>query len=119
MYAVLPESGPDLLAVCVSGKLTESDYASLHPWLDAQLASHPCPGLLVVMKDFHGWDSLGALIEDAKLDMAHHDDVSRVAMVGEKSWQKWMTWFVRPFVAEIRYFDMDELEEAKAWASAG
>ena len=42
------------------------------------------------MKDFHGWDA-GALWEDIKFDLKHFSDIERVAMVGEKKWQKGMS----------------------------
>ena len=72
------------------------------------------------MEDFHGWESGGALIEGAKIDMTHHDDVRRVAMVGDRAWQNWMTAISAPFAsADVRHFDQDELESAREWARNG
>ncbi len=119
MYEILPQTSDDLLAIRVSGTLSKADYERLHPWLDEQLAKHPRPSLLIVMKDFSGWDSVAAMIEDLKIDMEHRNDVRRIAMVGEKAWQKWMTWASKPFTrAEVAYFEMDELEQARKWAEA-
>lgn len=120
MYEVMPESTKEVLALRVSGRLDKADYAHLHPWLHERLAENPCPAILVVMEDLHGWDSAGALIEDARLDIAHQNDVRRIAMVGERAWQKWMTLITIPFAkAEIRYFDLAELGVARAWARSG
>jgi hypothetical protein len=120
MYEIMPDSGPDLLAIRVTGKLDKSDYERLHPWLHERLAEHSCPSVLVVMDEFKGWESSGALIEDAKLDLAHHDDVRRVAMVGDRAWEKWMTLLTAPFIkAEMRYFDLDDLDAAREWARSG
>lgn len=74
--------------------------------------------VLLEMKDFHGWDSSG-LWEDIKFDLKHFSGVERVAMVGEKEWQKGMSQFCRPFTtAKVRYFDQSALDEARQWAEA-
>jgi hypothetical protein len=36
--------------------------------------------------------------------------------VGDKSWEKWMAVVCKPFtLAKVRYFDVAELDAAKAW----
>ena len=120
MYEVLPETTPELLAVRVSGTLGTADYAGLEAWLDARLAAHRCPALLVVMEGFEGWDSLGAAMADFRLCKAHHDDLRRVALVGQAAWQKLMARIAAPFVAaELRYFDYDEQDVARFWVQTG
>jgi hypothetical protein len=117
MYEIMPETTPEVLAIRIKGSLDKADYERLGPWLDARLAEHAHPAMLFVMDDFEGWDSLGALIEDVKLDIKHHDDLSRVAIVGDRAWQKWMTWLGKPFTsAELRYFERDDLDAARVWA---
>jgi len=70
--------------------------------------------VLMVMRDFHGWDT-GALWEDIKWDAKHFNDVERVAIVGEKKWQQWLVAFCKPFTrATVRYFDQEKLDEARA-----
>ena len=50
------------------------------------------------------------------MDLKHADDYEKIAMVGEKKWQEWITRFMKPFTnAEVRYFDLKE--KAKAWIS--
>ena len=48
--------------------------------------------------------------------MKHRQQVDRIAMVGEKDWQHWMTriasWFVD---ADVRYFDASQESEAERW----
>ena len=50
--------------------------------------------LLVMLDDFKGWNA-GALWEDIKWDARHFNHVERIAVVGEKQWQKWMTGFCK------------------------
>lgn len=72
-------------------------------------------GILFDMHDFHGWGT-GALWEDGKFAMKHFRDIGRLAVVGEKRWQKGMAAFCRPFTkAKVRYFDHNYEDEADAW----
>ena len=117
MFEILPDSNPDLLAIRVSGRLTKADYARLNPWLDEQLAQHPRPALLVDMRDFHGWDGPGAMLDDARFGVTHRNDLRRIAMVGDRAWQSWLATLFAPFMgAELRYFDHEQIDEAWAWA---
>ncbi|MCK4846227.1 MAG: STAS/SEC14 domain-containing protein, partial [Deltaproteobacteria bacterium] len=46
----------------------------------------------------------------------HHGDLERMALVGEKKWEKWMASFTKPFTkAEVRYFDASEVDQAWEW----
>ena len=76
---------------------------------------HLCAFILKQMHDFHGW-SAGALWEDLKFDVHYFRDIERLAMVGEKKWQKGMSKFCKPFTtATIRYFDRSQEDEARTW----
>ena len=42
--------------------------------------------------------------------------IKRIALVGDKTWEKWMARVCKPFtMAKIRYFDTAEIAAAKAW----
>ena len=83
--------------------------------IDAAVAKHGKIRLLAQFQDFHGWD-LHALWDDIKFATTHCLAIERIAMVGEKAWEKWMAKVCKPFtMAKIRYFDASELDAAKAW----
>ena len=106
------------LGVQVSGKLAKDDYKHYAPEVDRLIKQHGKIRVLFEMNDFHGWKP-GALWEDIKFDLRHFSDIERVAMVGEKKWQKGMSVFCRPFTsATIRYFDRGAVDEARKWAGA-
>jgi len=99
----------------VSGKLTPEDYEQFVPEVERLIREQGRIDLLFEMSDFHGW-RVAAAWEDLKFGIKHFSDIRRVAMVGEKQWQHWMSDFCRPFTkAEVRYFDHDQMEEARAW----
>jgi len=104
--------------VHVRGKIDREDYRHTMPELDRLIEEHGKVRLLVDMTGFDGW-TVGALWEDIKLDARHFANIERVAMVGDKKWQRNLSWFCRPFtMAQIRYFDRDAIEEAREWAAA-
>jgi len=85
------------------------------PEFDRLVEQHGKIRLLFDMVDFHGWEA-AALWDDAKLGMKHHSDIERLAMVGDRKWEEWMSVFGRAFTsAEIRYFDHEKIDEARTW----
>jgi hypothetical protein len=119
MITILQEpNGSKVLAIQVSGKLSKDDYASFVPQVERMIAEKGKLRVLFDMMDFHGWDA-GALWEDIKFDLKHFSDIQRVAMVGDKQWEKGMSAVCRVFTtAKIRYFDRQQANEARAWVEA-
>ncbi len=71
------------------------------------------------MKDFHGWGA-GALWQDIKFDIKHFKDIERLAMVGDRKWEKGMSIFCKPFTtAKVKYFDSKEIDKAQVWIKEG
>jgi hypothetical protein len=106
------------LEVHVTGKLVKEDYERFVPEVEALVKKLGKVSILLEMRDFHGWQACAAW-EDFKFGLKHFADIRRLALVGEKKWQKGMAVFCRPFTrAEIRYFEHDRLEEARQWVRA-
>lgn len=104
-----------VVEVHATGKLTTEDYERFVPEIERLVKQHGKIRLLFAMHDFHGW-SAGALWQDLKFDLKHFSDIERLAIVGEKKWEKGMATFCKPFTtAEIRYFDQAEADQARAW----
>ncbi len=104
-----------VLEVEAMNKLTADDYKRFVPEFDRLLKLHGKLRVLFEMKDFHGWEA-GALWQDIKFDISHFKDIERLAIVGEKKWEKEMSEFCKPFTtAKIRYFDHNEAEQARSW----
>jgi hypothetical protein len=99
----------------LSGKLHDEDYKRFVPQVDAELAKVGKVNMLVRFHDFHGWD-LHALWDDIKFATTHCTKIKRIAVVGEKTWEKWMAVICKPFtLAKVRYFDAGEFDAAKEW----
>lgn len=109
------DSANKLLEVQASGKLSAEDYEAFEPAVSALIAASGKISILFVMHDFHGWE-LGAVWEDIKFATKHCNDIHKIAMVGEKTWEKWMATICKPFtMSSIKYFDAGEEEAARAW----
>lgn len=114
---VAGESDPRVIRATVTGQLHESDYHHLTPQIEQLLKRHAAVRMLVHLSDFKGW-SPGAAWEDAKLGFHHLADFERLAVVGDRRWEEWMTRLARPFtLADVRYFEPPEMEKALAWIS--
>jgi hypothetical protein len=115
MIQQLPESSEKVLAFKMSGKLHDEDYKKFVPLVDAALEKQGKVRLLAQFENFHGWD-LHAMWDDIKFATTHCTKIERIALVGEKTWEKWMAKVCKPFtMAKIRYFDVTEADAAQAW----
>lgn len=117
MHEIIPENG-NVVRVRVSGKLTQADYDKLIPSWEQMIARHGSMRMLFVMENFSGWEA-GAAWEDFRFGREHGKQVERIAMVGEKKWQEWMSKLASFFVSEeVKYFDHTEIEAAERWIHA-
>jgi len=111
------DSATRTIEVTVSGKLVKEDYAHFVPMLEDLIRQWGKVRVLFIMQEFHGWTA-GALWQDIKFDLKHFKDIERLAMVGEKGWEKGMAAFCKPFTtAEVRFFRPEELDAARQWVS--
>ena len=107
-----------LVEVKVTGKLADPDYQAFVPQVDDFIRQNGKIRILFDMHDFHGWTLFGAL-EDMRFGIHHSKDIERIAVVGEKGWQKWSTPVARMFSkADIRYFDRGHAADAHDWVIA-
>ena len=115
---IVKDAAAKLLTVKASGKLSAEDYDSMEPEVEKLIESCGRIRILFVMRDFHGWE-MGAVWEDIKFATKHCRDIEKVAMVGEKAWEKWMATICRPFtMSSIKYFDAGEEDAARQWLAS-
>jgi stage II sporulation SpoAA-like protein len=112
------EEGGKIVVVHIGGKLHTEDYKHFVPTVEKSIQEHGTVRMLVQMHNFRGWDA-GALWQDIKFDARHFDQIERLALVGEATWEKWMAAFCKPFTtATVRYFPSDQLTAAHDWILA-
>ena len=115
MIEQIAQTSENVLGFKLSGKLHDEDYKMFVPVIDAAAAKQGTIRVLAQFDDFHGWD-LHALWDDIKFSTTHCTKIERIALVGDKAWEKWMAKVCMPFtMAKIRYFDASEIDQAKEW----
>jgi hypothetical protein len=113
------EADGKILQVRISGRLDKDDYGRFVPEVEHLVQQHGKLRMLVETHDFQGWDA-GALWEDIKFSINHFNNIERLAIVGEKTWEKGMAIFCKPFTtAKVKYFDHSEIDQARLWIAAG
>jgi len=114
MIEQLTSPSATALGFKLSGTLHDTDYKTFVPLIDAAAATGKVR-LLAQFHDFHGWD-MHALWDDLQFSTTHCTKFDRIALVGDKAWEKWMAKICAPFtMAKIRYFDAAAVDAAWAW----
>jgi universal stress protein A len=116
MLQFLPVFDGNTIAIRASGKLTHEDYQEFLPQLEEQINELKKVSILFELDNFSGWE-LDAAKDDFKFGMKHIDDFERIAIVGDKAWEHWMTLMAKPFMlsGEVRYFNRENLQDAWDW----
>ena len=114
----LDQSEGKVLGVRLQGRVTADDYAEIIPQMEQIIDQYGALRLLVELKGIQGMTP-GAIWEDLKFDARHFRDCERMAIVGDKDWEKWLATLSKPFVSgEVRFFEFHDLREAWAWRKA-
>jgi hypothetical protein len=115
MIETIETGSPKMVGLKLSGTMHNADYRQFEPKIESILTAAGKVRLLVQFEDFHGWD-LHAAWDDFKFGLRHYSDFERIAMVGDRRWEKWMARMCKPFTrAKVRYFDRAEIEAAWNW----
>ena len=71
--------------------------------------------VLIDLKEFAG-EEAKAWLPDLKFGPRFHDKIVKMAIVGDKRWEDWLTSLVHPFYAkEGKYFHTNEIAKAWTW----
>ncbi len=95
------------LSLKAQGKLTHKDYEIITPMIDSALAEvrYPKVKALIDGTELEGWEPRAAW-DDFRIGLKHGNEFEKVAIYGNKDWQKLAAkiggWFVS---GEIKYFE--------------
>ncbi len=115
MIETIETGSPKVVGLKLCGKLHDEDYKRFLPKMETILTAEGKVRLFIQLEDFHGWD-LHAAWDDLKFNLKHYSDFERIAMIGDRKWEKWMANFCKPFAkAKVKYFDRSEVDAAWKW----
>jgi len=91
----------------VSGKLRHEDYEIMVPMLETAVEGIKSPEIkaLIDATELQGWE-MRAAWDDLKLGLKHGREFKKIALLGNKEWQKYVSkvgsWFIS---GELKYFE--------------
>lgn len=116
---VLTRAEGRIVEVSVHGKLTQQDCEQIIPVIDAGVEQHGQVRLMFDCVGFEGW-TFGGLLEESRFGLHHYNAIFRLAIVGDKTWEKVLATLCKPFTgAVVMYYDISEIETARAWLREG
>lgn len=117
MIEIMSGSEGNLLAVRLSGKVTDDDYEKTFiPALNKVIAEHGKIRCIYYMDEtFTGWE-LGAMWDDAKFGLQHKNDFEKIAVIGGPKWAEWASKIAMHLMgADMKYFGAEDLDDAWKW----
>ncbi len=96
-------------------KLDRKDYEMFVPMIESQMKNNAPIRIIVELIEFKGWTA-GALWKDTKFSARHYKDIEKLAIVGDKKWEKGINVFFKPFAGTaVRYFEPQAIDQAWEW----
>ena len=116
MIEKLAESSGNVVGYKAIGTITASDYQKLEPEFKALVEKEGNMRLLIDLSEFK-WEKMEAWLQDLKFGSEFHHDIQKLAVVGDKTWEKWMTQLAcKPFYArDAKFFHTADIDKAWAW----
>ena len=111
------KTGALFLRIRAAGRLTAADYRCFERDFARAIERRSRPvQLLLDMRGFNGWTPAG-FVRDLAWDWRNRRSFSRIAVVGDKRWHRWITIVGRPLFRAPTNFFRDG-KKAAAWLSA-
>ena len=108
MIETMERSTGNILGYTVTGDMTKADYQTLVPAVEAAIKDHGSVSLLFDLSGFH-WEKVNAWSSDLNFGKQFHDKVDKMAIVGNKGWERHITKLAQPYYAkEAKYFETDD-----------
>lgn len=115
MFAVMSESKDNILGLRMEGVIEKDDYETLIPMVEDLVKQFGEVRMLCELGAFQH-EAPGAYFADMKFGHEFHDKIVKMAIVGDKRWEAWITKLAAPFYArEARYFPTAAIDDAWAW----
>jgi hypothetical protein len=113
------DSEGDIVTARLLGKLDPSAYDGVNEEIDNVMSRAEHVRLVLDLREFDGWSGLSALGDHLSLIREHYRVPERIAIVGDKAWQKMAGKIMAKFVnAQTKFFDSDDYDGAVAWVAA-
>jgi hypothetical protein len=119
MAIVWSEESENFIELVITGKLVFEDYLDMQKKLAAKAGKEGKCNMLVLLKDFEGWDTNKGWGDPSITEQAD-PHMNKLAIVGDEKWRDLAEVFtlkgLRP--VPIEYFTPDKEQQARGWLSS-
>lgn len=115
MFAKMAESSGKVVGYKVIGVIKAEDFEKLAPEVESLIKEE---GAIRILFDMSAYESeeAKAWLKDLKFGQKFHRQIEKMAIVGDKAWEKLIAYLAKPFYArDSKYFHTGEAEKAWAW----
>jgi hypothetical protein len=117
MIQKMNQSAGNAAGYKISGTVTKADYDSMVPDVETLVKQNGTVNLLLEMTEFK-WEKVSAWGADMQFGRDYRKKIEKMAIVGDKKWQDWLTKVAEPFYAvEAKFFSSDDIDDAWAWVT--
>jgi hypothetical protein len=115
MIQRLKESSGKAIGFKFSGELTDKEYKGFVAEVETIIADQGKIRLLMIVDYPQGFD-LKAAWDDLVFWIKHIKNIERLAIVGQKEWEKWLELLEKPFIhTEVKYYNKSNTKDAWDW----
>ncbi|RCV63456.1 SpoIIAA-like [Methanophagales archaeon] len=114
MFEKLSESSGNVIGYKASGKLTAADYERIEPEVEDLVKQ---VGDISMLLDLEFDEvTMKAMESDLAFGRKFHKNIDKLAIVGDKKWEKWMASMANKiFAHEAKHFHTADMNAAWAW----
>jgi len=118
MFEIIKTEDPALIAVRICGRITKDEFIQVKTEIEKVISQYGKFRFLIEAADLEV-PSPGFFMEDFKFILHNHRNAERVALVGNKTWEKIWLEFVKLLTSvNVRFFDVSQKAQAWEWIKA-
>lgn len=111
----MPESSGNVVGIKATGTIVDEDYKGLIPKFDTKIAEVGNLKVLLDITELEGYTAK-AMLDDMNFYVKERDKMDKVAIVGDKKWEKELARICKPFAPKtMKYFEAPQMQEAWDW----
>lgn len=95
--------------------ITAADYLKLEPEVRDLVEKEGNIRMQIDPTEFQ-WEKLEAWLPDLEFGYEFHGKIHKMAIVGDKTWEKWISHLAKPFNARnVKFFHSSDIDKAWTW----
>ena len=115
MIKKLEGSHDSIIGYQAIGDIVKDDYKSMVPEVEALASKYETIYMLIDMSRFKR-EEISAWESDLQFGREFRKNIGKLALVGDKRWEKWMAKLAVPLYArEAKFFHTDQMDAAWQW----